>query len=29
MGAVSTHAINPTLYRKLPYDPIKTSRRSR
>jgi tripartite-type tricarboxylate transporter receptor subunit TctC len=23
MGAVSTHAINVTLYRKLPYDPIK------
>jgi tripartite-type tricarboxylate transporter receptor subunit TctC len=23
MGAVSTHAINPTLYSKLPYDPIK------
>jgi len=23
MGAVSTHAINPTLYTKLPYDPIK------
>lgn len=23
MGAVSTHAINPTLYSKLPYDPIR------
>jgi tripartite-type tricarboxylate transporter receptor subunit TctC len=23
MGAVSTHAINPTLYSKLPYDPVK------
>jgi tripartite-type tricarboxylate transporter receptor subunit TctC len=23
MGAVSTHAINVTLYRKLPYDPVK------
>src|SRR4051812_35793049 len=23
MGAVSTHAINPTLYSKIPYDPIK------
>jgi tripartite-type tricarboxylate transporter receptor subunit TctC len=23
MGAVATHAINPTLYSKIPYDPIK------
>jgi tripartite-type tricarboxylate transporter receptor subunit TctC len=23
MGAVSTHAINPTLYAKIPYDPVK------
>ncbi len=23
MGAVSTHAINPTLYSKLPYDPLR------
>jgi tripartite-type tricarboxylate transporter receptor subunit TctC len=23
MGAVATHAINPTLYGKLPYDPVK------
>ena len=23
MGAVATHAINPTLYAKLPYDPVK------
>ncbi len=23
MGAVSTHAINPTLYSKLPYDPVR------
>ena len=23
MGAVSTHAINPTLYAKLPYDPVR------
>jgi len=23
MGAVATHAINPTLYAKIPYDPIK------
>lgn len=23
MGAVATHAINPVLYRKIPYDPIK------
>jgi len=23
MGAVSTHAINPTLYAKIPYDPLK------
>ena len=23
MGAVSTHAINPTLYAKIPYDPIR------
>jgi tripartite-type tricarboxylate transporter receptor subunit TctC len=23
MGAVATHAINPTLYRNIPYDPVK------
>ena len=23
MGAVSTHAINPSLYAKIPYDPQK------
>jgi len=23
MGAVATHAINPTLYSKIPYDPVK------
>ena len=23
MGTVGTHAINPALYRKLPYDPVK------
>jgi tripartite-type tricarboxylate transporter receptor subunit TctC len=23
MGTVSTHAINPSLYRKMPYDPVK------
>src|SRR5262245_51086909 len=26
MGAIATHAINPTLYRKLPYDPIRDFR---
>jgi tripartite-type tricarboxylate transporter receptor subunit TctC len=28
MGAVATHAINPWLYARLPYDPSGTSRRS-
>ena len=23
MGAVGTHAINPSLYPKMPYDPVK------
>jgi len=23
MGAVATHAINPTLYKSIPYDPVK------
>ncbi len=23
MGAVATHAINPTLYASIPYDPVK------
>ena len=28
MGAVATHAINPWLFAKMPYDPIRDSRRS-
>ena len=28
MGAVATHAINPWLFANLPYDPVRTSRRS-
>src|SRR6185295_14048105 len=26
MGAIATHAINPTLYPKLPYDPVRDFR---
>jgi tripartite-type tricarboxylate transporter receptor subunit TctC len=26
MGAIATHAINPSLYRKLPYDPVRDFR---